>query len=133
MVTMMRYITITISLLVLFLIQGCTTGELRAFNDAMSESSGYTVTYPDQVDTEYVGDIVWTTGVEYGEGYQEIYNSGDTFCKVRVEYEDDDYDIFNLDPGEGTGSMYMSLYNQSTYITTMCNTTSDVFYESFDD
>ena len=109
----------------------CSTGDLRAFNDAMSGSNGYTVTYPDQRDTEYVGDIKWTTGVKNNSGFEIIKNTGDDYCKIKVDYENGDDRIFRLDPGESTGSMYVSLYNQSEYMSTLCNTSSAVFDSSF--
>ena len=110
----------------------CSPGDLRAFNDAMSGSNGYEVTYPDQSDTDYVGDIKWITGVRSGSGFQRIINTGDDYCKVKVTYEDGDYDIYNLDPDKSLGSRYVSIYNQAEHMNTLCNDTSRVFNETFE-
>lgn len=119
-------------LLVLFL-QGCSSGTLRAFNDALSEQNGYTVTYPDQSDTDYVGDIKWVTGVKNGDGFQRITNTGSDYCKVRVKFEDDSYRYFYLEPSESTGSMYVSIYNQETSMDTLCSPSERVYNSLFDD
>ena len=112
-------------------LSGCSTGDLRAFNDAMSESNGYSVSYPDQSNTDRVGDIKWTTGVKNGSGFELIRNTGDDYCKVKVDYEDGSERTFNLDPGESTGRRYVSVYNQSENMSTLCNVTARVFSESF--
>ncbi|MDM7861311.1 hypothetical protein QTP81_11960 [Alteromonas sp. ASW11-36] len=127
----MRSFFIMLVLTSIVSLQGCTTGELRALNDALAAQNGTPVYYPNQYDTSYVGDIEWTTGVWNGEGYQSIANTSRDYCKVRVRYEDDSYDFFYLDPGESTGDMYMSIYNQAEYMDTLCNTTRRVFNESF--
>jgi hypothetical protein len=119
------------TLLLLAAIQGCTTGELRAFNDALASQNGQQVYYPDQSDTEFVGDIKWTTGVWDGSGYQIIKNTGDDYCRVRVRLEDGSYEFYNLEPYEGTGDMYTSIYNQPDYMNIICNSTSRVFNTSF--
>lgn len=108
---------------------GCSSGDMRMFNDSMAGD----VYYPDQHDVEWVGDIKWTTGVKNESGFQTIYNSGDDYCKVRVTLEDDSIRVYRLDPGESTGKQYMSIYNQSEYLETICNSTSAVFNASFDD
>lgn len=123
---------LALSGLVSVAVSGCTTGDLRAFNDAMSESNGYTVSYPDQSDTDYVGDLRWTTGVKNGSGFELIKNTGDDYCKVKVDYEDGSDRTFDLEPGESTGRRYVSVYNQSVNMNTLCNTTARVFNESFD-
>lgn len=123
---------LALSGLVSVAVSGCTTGDLRAFNDAMSESNGYTVSYPDQSDTDYVGDLRWTTGVKNGSGFELIRNTGDDYCKVKVDYEDGSDRTFDLEPGESTGRRYVSVYNQSVNMNTLCNTTARVFNESFD-
>ena len=110
----------------------CTTGDLRAFNDAMSGSNGQTVTYPDQSDTDYVGDIKLVTGVKNGSGFLSLKNTGDDYCKVKVDFEDGSNRIYSLDPGESTGRTYVSIYNQEDNINTMCHYSKRVFNESFD-
>ena len=112
-------------------LQGCTTGELRAFDDALSRQNGYEVTYPDQSETQYAGEIKWVTGVRNGQGFQNLINTGDQYCRVRVEYEEGDYDYFNLSPRKQTGSIYTNIYNQPTTMDTLCGPTHSTFYESF--
>ena len=119
--------------LVVVLLQGCSAGMLRAFNDAMTEQNGYTVTYPDQSDVTYVGEVRVTVGVRNGEGYYYAENTGEDYCKVRFTLEDNDYEYLFLDPYESSGSVYMSIYNQVDYIDTLCNTTSKVFNDPFDE
>ena len=116
---------------VLLFLGGCSSGDLRSFNDAMSEQNGYTVSYPNQSDTDYVGDVRWISGVRNGSGFQSLKNTGEDYCKVKISFEDETTLTYNLDPGEYTGSMYMSFYTQSTYVNTLCNTTSRVFNASF--
>lgn len=122
-------------LAVLFiLITGCTTGDLRLFGDSLAASNGNTVTYPDQQDTTYLGDIRWTTGVKNGNYFQVIKNTGDKYIKVRITYENNDYSYHNLKPYESTGTIYRGgIYNVATYMSTLSHSKSDVFNESFDD
>lgn len=128
----MNKIILAILVLSVQMIQGCSTGDLRMWNDAMSGANGYEVTYPDQSDTDYIDDIRWTTGVRNGQGFQKIKNTGNDYCKVRIEFEDGTYDYFHLAPGESSGSTYMSIYNQAEYIQTLCHSSRRVFNESFD-
>ncbi len=118
---------------ILLFMLGCTSGELRQLNDVLSEQNGYSVSYPDQSSTDYVGDIKWVSGVRNGEGFQYFDNTGDNYCRVKVTFEDESYRIFNLEPYESTSQLYMSVYNQAEGIDTICNTTSAVFRASFDD
>ncbi|MGJ8647810.1 MAG: hypothetical protein ACSHXJ_13005 [Marinomonas colpomeniae] len=127
----MKKIHFIVTVLITQFLYGCSAGDLRSLNDSLSEQNGYQVTYPDQSDTDYTGDIRWTTGVKNGQGFQDIKNIGEDYCKVRVEYEDGNYDYFDLDPGEGSGSNYMSIYNQSVSMRTLCGSESSVFSESF--
>lgn len=108
----------------------CSSGELRAFNDAMASANGYDVYYHDQSDVEWIGDIRWETGVRGGEGYSKIKNTGSDYCRVRLRFEDGSYKYYNLDPGESQ-SLWVSLYNQDDYMNTLCNRTSAVYNESF--
>lgn len=110
---------------------GCNAGEMRMWNDALSAANGYTTTYPDQSQVEYVGDIRWESGVSYGEGYLKIKNTGNNYCRVRIKFEDGTYDYWNVDPGESYSS-YVSLYNQDRNMQTLCNTTRAVYSEPFE-
>ncbi len=121
-----------LSIIPVMLVAGCSSGSLRAFNDAMSERNGYKVTYPDQSRTKYVGDVRFTTGVKSGSGFVSLKNTGDDYCKVQLTYEDGSNRVYNLDPGESTGRSYVSVYNQVDSARTLCNTTSRVFSSSFD-
>jgi len=123
----------TLGLLIISLtsIAGCSSGDVRAWNDAMAQTNGYTVHYPDQSDTTYVGDIKWTSGVYAGEGFMRIKNTSNDYCKVRIQLEDDSYKYYYLEPYEYIGDIYMSIYNQGAYMNTLCNSTRSVFNESF--
>lgn len=123
----------TLGLLIISLtsIAGCSSGDLRAWNDAMAETNGYNVYYPDQSDNTYVGDIKWTSGVYAGEGFMRIKNTGNNYCKVRIQLEDDTYKYYNVEPYEYIGDIYMGIYNQGAYMNTLCNSTRSVFNESF--
>ncbi len=113
------------------LIAACSSGDIRAMNDALSKQNGNNVSYPDQSDTTYVGDIKWVSGVRGGSGFQKITNNSDDYCKIRVKFEDGSYKYFKLAPGQGTGSMYVSLYNQGDYMRSICSSDRSVYDESF--
>lgn len=89
------------------------------------------VTYPDQQDIDWIGDIKVITGVKNEAGYISLYNSGDQYCKVQVTFEDESTRIYKLEPDESIGRKYMSIYNQADHAETICGSTRDVFYESF--
>lgn len=112
------------------LASGCSTGDLRAFNHAMAEQNGQTVTYYDQTDTDYLDDIRITSGVRNNSAFVSLKNTSDDYCRVKITYEDGSSRIYNLDPGEGTGSMYVSLYNQEESYNSLCNPSRRVFSES---
>ena len=114
---------ILISVCISFL-TACSTGDLRAWNDAMAGLNGQTVTYPDETLTEYVGDVKWVRGITDGNAHQYMTNTGSDYCKIRVLYEDGDYDIYKLGPGQGTRRMYVSIYNQPTDMEMYCGKTS---------
>jgi hypothetical protein len=111
---------------------GCSNGDLRAFNDAISEQNGYSVSYPDETYTDWVGDVKIVYGVKSGEGFFNIKNASDDYCRVRVYLEDEDYNTYNITPGQSTGSRYMSLYNWLDYFRVRCHNTRDVFRVPFD-
>ena len=73
----------------MLLVAGGSAGELRSWYDALNRANGYEVTYPDQSDTQYVGDIKWIAGVENGEGFQKLVNTGDNYSEVKVEHPDE--------------------------------------------
>lgn len=122
---------LAIGLAALFILSACSSGDLRLFSDALNNSNGRNVTYPDQSDTEYVGDIKWVTGVRNGSGFQKITNTGRDYCKVKVTFENGNDRIYKLGPGESTGREHMSIYNQADYMNTLCNRTSRVYSEAF--
>lgn len=53
----MKIKLIIASLMGAFALSGCSTGDLRAFNDGLSEANGYNVSYPDQREVNYTGDV----------------------------------------------------------------------------
>lgn len=108
------------------LLVGCSTGDLRAFNDAMNNNY-----YPDQRDVKYVGDVRWETGVRNGSGYQKIKNTGGNYCKAKVIFEDGTSRVYRLEPHKSLSSMYVSLYNQTKRMHTMCHKDRRVFREKF--
>ncbi|MAK60029.1 MAG: hypothetical protein CMK09_03525 [Ponticaulis sp.] len=112
-------------------VAGCSTGELRAFNDALAMQNGYNVTYRDQSDTKWIGDIKWTSAVQSGSYYTTAYNDGNEYCRVKIDFENDTSKTYNLDPGESTGRIYTSVYNQADYMNTLCGNSREAYNESF--
>ncbi|MEG3620161.1 hypothetical protein V5T82_16980 [Magnetovibrio sp. PR-2] len=115
------------------LMAGCSAGDMRMFGDTMSSMNGNEVTYPDQSNVQSVGDVKLLSGIKNGSGFLIIDNMGETYCRVRVTFEDGTKSYFNLDPGEDTGLKYMSVYNQGEHMRTICTTSSWVFSASFND
>ena len=120
-----------VTLLLFLCLQGCTAGDMRAFNDALATANGQSFYYPNNSETNYVGDVEWTTGVWNNEGYQIIDNTSDEYCKVRVKYENDSYDFFYMAPYESTDEVYTSIYNWPVEMETICGSSRDVFSYSF--
>jgi hypothetical protein len=60
-----------------------------------------------------------------------LSNEGDSYCKVKITFENENTRIFHLKPNGYRGNLSMSIYNQGEYINTLCNNTSTVFNESF--
>jgi hypothetical protein len=112
------------------LLNGCSSGELRSFNDAMSTSNGYTVSYPNQSDTTYAGDVKWVIGVYNGSGFMDLKNTDDQYCKVKITFEDETTSYYRLEPYESRNDIYMSIYNQGDYIDSLCHSTRAVFNQS---
>ena len=127
----MKQLKIVVVLGTVVTLGACSSGDLRMWNDAMASANGYDVYYQDSSDVEYVGDVRWESGVSGGDGYLKIKNTGSKYCRVRIKFEDNSYDYYNLSPGDSR-SAYVSVYNQDTYMDTICNRTRDVFNESFD-
>lgn len=128
---MLKYIKISILTISASFLFGCSSGDLRAFNDAMTEMDGHTVTYPDQSDVEWLDDIKWINGIKNGSAYTKVDNTGYDYCRVRLTFENDNTRIFNLAPKKSSGRVTVGIYNQAVYIETLCNTTSDVFNSQF--
>ena len=112
-------------------LSACHDGAVRAFTDGMNAAAGYQVYYPDSYDVDYVGDVKWTQGTENNSAYQIIQNTGSDYCKVRIRYENGEYDFFYLSPRESTGRQYVDIYNQEESMDTLCGPNRAAFDQSF--
>jgi len=113
-------------------LNGCSTGDYRLVNDALSGSNGKQVTYPNQSETDYVGDIRVVTGMRNGSYFNRYKNTGKDYCKVRVKLENGSNRTLRLEPGENRSGNYGSVYNQIESVQTMCNEDRRVFSAPFD-
>ena len=127
----MKKIIFGATLLSLTLLNGCSSGELRSFNDAMDEANGYTITYPNQSDVQYVGDVKWTVGIYNGSGYMDLKNTEDTYCKIKITFEDDSTRVYRLKAYESRNDIYMSIYNQAEYANSLCHEDIRVYDQAF--
>lgn len=127
----MKRLVGVVSISLYFGLTGCSSGDLRMLSDGLAAANGYQVTYPDQSDVEYVGDIRWTTGIRYGNGFMKVDNMGGEYCKVRIDFEGGSSDYYYLDPYEKSGDVSISVYDQPDYLDMYCHSTDVVFQKEF--
>ena len=108
------------------LLGGCSTGDLRMLNDAMAAANGYEVEYPNQRDCRDAGDLRICTGVEYGSGFYEVRNRTSDYCKGYATLEDGSKRWFRLDP-YATSNQSISVYNWEDETNWICDPSRDVF------
>lgn len=128
---MMRKLLCVSILVVTGVLQGCNSTALYDLVNMPLLQNNAADYFPDQQEINQVDKITWITGVENGAAYQKVDNNSNELCKVRVRYADDSVDHYCLDPGETTGSLYMSIDNQAQNIDTLCNVNQCVFEDSF--
>lgn len=103
----------------------CHNGNVRALNDTLDQLNGYSVTYPDQQNTQYISDVEWTQGVKSGSGFHSMRNTGDELCFITIIYENDETEEVQLGAGKSLFRWH-DLYNQPNNVSASCIGIGDI-------